>query len=50
MGSTREEQNNSFVTLRETESKHTLSLKIKTTHFCSFESCIEMVLFPFVYI
>lgn len=30
MGPTGEGQNNTFVTLRETESKHSLSLKIKT--------------------
>jgi len=40
MGSTREEQNNSFVTLRETGSKPSLSLKLSTRYFCNFDSCM----------
>jgi len=41
MGSTREEQNNSFVTLRETGSKPSLSLKINTRYFCNIDSWME---------
>jgi len=41
MGSTREEQNNSAVTLRETGSKPSLSLTLNTRYFWNFDSCME---------